>query len=223
MKCPHCSSRLNPKDVVRLSRTGKQEAALCAFCGGMAAVDVVTGVARELDACISCGTPVERAARPRAEVPGGARCASCREATTRPEGIPAPDDDASARLLKNALGSLTQIGDAETAAYFASVLERLTAAAGCEAGALAVVLVLRNMKRAPSSLGRSASLPGGAILAGREILCGLEDEAMLAFVVARELAHQQSGRVFRRYRSRPTLGPLGVIGKPRASAVASSR
>jgi predicted Zn-dependent protease len=105
--------------------------------------------------------------------------------------------------LKNALGSLTRIGDAETAAYFASVLERLTAAAGCEAGAFQVYAV--------AEMGfRSASLPGGAILAGREILCGLEDEAMLAFVVARELAHQQSGRVFRRYRSRPTLGPLGV-------------
>jgi predicted Zn-dependent protease len=195
---------LNPKDTVLLSRSGKQEAALCVFCGGIAAVDPDSGVARSLDTCVSCGTPVEPpAAGGTAGVERTATCAPCGEAKSRPELSGAPDEDVSARLVKEALASLTPLGDAETAAYFAAVLGALASSAGCDRSAFRLHPVVE--------LGfRSASLPGGAILTGGELLCALEDEAMLAFVVARELAHQHSGRVYRRYRSRRAHGPLGA-------------
>src|SRR5439155_25252041 len=48
----------------------------------------------------------------------------------------------------------------------------------------------------------TGSVPGGTIRAGRDLLAALEDEAMLAFVLAREMGHQQSGRTYRRYQSR---------------------
>src|SRR6185503_1788575 len=57
--------------------------------------------------------------------------------------------------------------------------------------------------RVTAELGfRTVSIPGGTILAGSELIAELEDEAMLAFVLAREIEHQESGRALRRYRSR---------------------
>src|SRR5439155_26301138 len=87
------------------------------------------------------------------------------------------------------------LAENDSAPYFAQVLGHLTASALDEAAAYRLIPV--------ADLGyRAVSIPGGTILAGGELLASLEDEAMLAFVLAREIAHQESGRTLRRYRSR---------------------
>ncbi len=229
MKCPQCASDLNVKDALALPRFGQMPLALCAFCGGFVALDEDLGSARILEACTSCGAPMntsavasaatparppsagEESARARADSRTSAagperpadtnpplECAACRETLPPTRET---TDEASERILKDALRAFPPVHGSETTGYFEQILGSVASGAGFDRSALRLAIV--------ADLGfRTVSVPGGVILAGRELLCGLEDEAMLAFVLAREIAHQQSGRVSRRFRQRRSASTL---------------
>src|SRR5262245_53149750 len=178
MKCPQCSSDLNLKDLVPLPRLGSAEVAVCAFCGCFVDRGDGAGAMRVLSACDVCGAPLEEPAA------AGAKCGTCAADAHNAPFAPAEISEAGARILREALRAFPPLGKDEGAAYFENVLQELTAALeGAEAYRLIVC----------ADLGfRTVSVPGGAILAGAELLAGLEDEAMLAFVLAREIAHHES-------------------------------
>jgi len=189
MKCPQCSSDLNLKDLVPLPRLGSAEVAVCAFCGTFVDRGDGAGAMRVLSACDGCGAPLEEPAA------AGAKCGTCAADSARAPFAPAEIAEAGARILREALRAFPPLEKAEGAAYFDQVLRGLTAELEGDEPAYRLIVC--------ADLGfRTVSVPGGAILAGGELLAGLEDEAMLAFVLAREIAHHESGRVARRYRSR---------------------
>jgi predicted Zn-dependent protease len=189
MKCLQCSSDLNLKELVPLPRLGRAEVAVCAFCGCFVDPGEEGGVARVLAACAGCGAPVEEAA---GSAPG--RCETCAEDTASVPPAPAEIAAAGVRILREALRVFPPLPGNESPAYFEQVLRTLTDPGFGDSADYRLIAV--------SGLGfRTVSIPGGAILAGTELLAGLEDEAMLAFVLAREIAHQQSGLTYRRYRS----------------------
>lgn len=189
MKCPQCSSDLNLKDLVPLPRPGNVEVAVCAFCGCFVSPDEMRTL-RVLIACEGCGAPIDESTAAAAS-----RCATCAaDAASAPPGA-AEIAESGARILREALRVFPPLAGDESSGYFDHVLRSLTA--GIDDGTSAYRLLVCG------ELGfRTFSLPGGTILAGSELLAGLEDEAMLAFVLAREIAHQESGRALRRYRSR---------------------
>jgi len=162
---------------------------VCAFCGCFVSPDQ-EGTPRILSACEGCGAPMD-------EYTAGAasKCATCEaDAASAPPG-PAEIADAGARILREAMRLFPPVPSDEQGVYFDHILSSLTA--DVDGGASGYRLLVT------AELGfRTLSIPGGTILAGGELLAGLEDEAMLAFVLAREIAHQESGRALRRYRSR---------------------
>ena len=189
MKCPQCSSDLNLKDLVPLPRPGTLEVAVCGFCGCFVSPDH-EGAPRILNACEECGAPID-------EDPASARskCATCEaDAASAPPG-PAEIAETGTRILREALRVFPPVPSDEQGVYFDHVLRSLTAGVDDTGSGYRLVVT--------AEMGfRTLSVPGGTILAGSELLAGLEDEAMLAFVLAREIAHQESGRTLRRYRSR---------------------
>ena len=199
MKCPLCASSISPKDAVPLPRQGgRMQVLLCGFCGGHVALDGRGADPRAIPACVSCGVPEENGADGESPM-----CRSCRFE----EGAETPSDqrtpEIAGRFLKEAFQHFPRIDTPESASYFAHVVEGLEMAADSEPGSYRLVPV--------SEMGmRALSLPGGTILAGDELLRNLEDEAELAFVLAREMAHQQSGRVARRFRERRQTGALSA-------------
>lgn len=196
MKCPDCGSDLNTKETVILAGRSRIEATVCVFCGSLAALPADGAQARRLDACPSCGAPLTEAvdvSQP--------QCAPCGDAASRHGSRGESVEEAEEHSLKEALLLFPPVPDSRGLAYFGQVLGVLVKAVGRERAAHRLVIV--------SDLGfRMLSTPGGTIIAGAELLASLEDEAMLAFFLARELAHQESGRVFRRLRSRYPSGPL---------------
>ena len=191
MKCPQCSSDLNLKDLVALPRPGRVEVTLCAFCGCFVHPDA-EGVLRILRACGGCGAPVDESSNG-----GSSDCVTCVAEYVTAGALPTPQEFAAtgSRILREALRVFPPHPGEESIAYFDQVLRSLSASV---AGDWAPYRL-----RVTSELGfRTLSIPGGTILAGSELIAGIEDEAMFAFVLAREIAHQDSGRVLRRSRSR---------------------
>jgi|GEM_PF-2054228 predicted Zn-dependent protease len=189
MKCPQCSSDLNLKELVPLPRPGNAQVALCAFCGCFVSPDE-RGVPCVLAACEECGAPMD-------ESPSGAdpRCATCAADAASAPPAPAEVSGMGARILREALRLYPPQPPDEHTAYFDQVLRSLSDEGGDGASGYRLFVT--------DGLGfRALSIPGGTILVGSELLAGLEDEAMLAFALSREIAHQESGRVLRRYRSR---------------------
>ena len=99
------------------------------------------------------------------------------------------------RIVREVLKLHPPLPASDTSRYFERVLEVLAASACEDRTSFRLVAV------SEARFG-AVSIPGGTIVVGRELLTALEDEAMLAFVLAREMAHQASGRTHRRYLSR---------------------
>lgn len=198
MKCPQCASDLNVRDRISLPRFVDQDLTLCVFCEAVVALDKVGHTARVLEACAGCGAPIEAGSD--RDHP---RCASCRE---RVEGLLVDGDglaEVAERIQKEVLTAFPVLPAGEPEEYFNHVLGALAARSGYERPAFRLIV-------SPDLGFRTASILGGVILAGREILAGLEDEAMLSFVLGRELAHHHSGRVARRFQAWRAPGPLAT-------------
>ena len=190
MKCPRCGSDLNKKDAVPLNRIGRIQATVCAFCSSFVALPGGTEPPQILGSCRTCGGPLEAI-----DPDQNLDCVPCLEGASRGGSSVDLAEDATVRILKEALRAYPPLPGSETLSYFGHVFGALAAGAGCDPSSFRVLAV--------ADLGfKTVSVPGGTVLAGRELLSGLEDEAMLAFVLARELALQRSGIVARRYRSR---------------------
>ena len=188
MKCPDCSSDLNLKETVRLARSGRVQATVCFYCGNLAALSEDDNGAMHVDACHACGSP---AADP---LPGGGRaCDLCSEEDGASRPFVETVEQTTARVMREASRLFPSLNIPSTSKYFDKVLAGLAASAGAARDAY-------RTRIAPDLGFRALSVPGGTIFLGSELLCGLEDEAMLAFALAREIAHLQSARVLRRFR-----------------------
>lgn len=198
MKCPQCSSDLNVRDTLTLPRFENADLTLCAFCETVVALDTASRMGCVLDACASCGAPIEQG-------PGSGRtlCGSCGDAQEKLLEDPDSIEEAADKILKEVLGVFPAVASGEADEYVGDVLAGLAARAGYERKAFRILIT--------ADLGlHAASIPGGVILVGRDLLRALEDEAMLAFVLGREIAHQHSGRVARRFRAWRAPGPLAT-------------
>ena len=168
------------------------------FCGTVSAIETNEGRARRLPLCASCGAPFVdpmQVLEP--------ECAPCREMKLSQRPLDESLEQAGSTVLREALRLFPAVEASKSGTYFGAVLRTLATTAGESGSAYKLIVV--------SELGfRVLSIPAGTILAGSELLLALEDEAMYAFVLARQIGHQKSGRVFRRCRSRRTAGALSA-------------
>lgn len=198
MKCPGCRSDLNVKETVHLAGRSQVEATVCVFCGAIASIGGDDAPPEPLTPCVSCGAPGTTPAT--GEV---GECESCSETGASSRPLEETLEQVGAATLREALRLFPATPAARPAGYFEHVLKTLAVTAGEESASYRLILV--------SELGfRTLSVPAGAILAGTELVCTLEDEAMFAFALGREIVQQKSGRVFRRFRSRRPSGTLSA-------------
>jgi predicted Zn-dependent protease len=198
VKCPACGFNLNANR--RLHRWGRHRAELtmCAFCGTLAAIGPKEGLVRSLAPCAYCGAPLEDQ-----HEPGPSLCVSCRNVGGASDDLFETVEETSERVQREAQQLFTVVPGSAAHACFEQVLEKTAASAGEIAPAPRLRLVT------DEAFG-TLVLPGGTILAGAGFVCELEDEAMLAFALAREIAHEQSGRPYRRFRQRRPSGALSA-------------
>lgn len=188
--CPQCSSSLGMREAIEVARLGRGlSVTACAFCGSFVARVPELNDPYPVIACESCGAP--------SMADGGAQsCRTCRAAEASPErGADGAPEGRNERILKEALGLYPEVHGPETTTYFARIVTGLGGSATRTGSGITVHPVF--------DLGfRAIALPGAEILVGITLLRELQDEAGLAFVVARQMEHLQSGRVERRFRAR---------------------
>ncbi|RMG42574.1 MAG: hypothetical protein D6718_13700 [Acidobacteria bacterium] len=167
--CPHCGAREDSWPVA-----GSRETApfVCVACGGLVGPD-----GEALRICPACAFPEPAAG-------GGASCRGAERldgpaAGTRSRELALEAEAAAADLFE-----LRE--EAALGRYLAGVREQLEGEAG----------PVRFIDMGEPAV---ATLPGGLLLVSLGLLATLEDEAQLAFVLAREAALERAGWVWRRF------------------------
>ncbi len=197
--CGHCETT-DAAWPVRLSRSDGP--LVCVRCGGLLAAD-----GSIIEICTVCAMPGHRGSH------DAAACSRDESVLERLAASPRDRDDVSSRAAQ-ALASLHEPcppGDLDE--YLGNVLERV----GLPSRGSIVFIDLGE----PAV----AMLPGGEFVMTLGLLAALEDEAQLAFVLAREVALERAGWVWRRYgsawrRRRGLLYRLGLKGNdPMVAAV----
>ena len=198
MKCLACGFTLNANRSLHRWGRHRAELTVCVFCGTLAAIGPKEGLVRTVAPCAYCGAPLEDQ-----HEPGPSLCVSCRNAGDRSEEACETVEETRERVLHESLRLFPMLPVSAAHAYFEQVLERTAAAAG-EMDPTPRLRLVHDPAFA------TLCIPGGTVLAGAGLVCELEDEAMLAFVLAREIAHEQSGRPYRRFRQRRPSGALSA-------------
>jgi hypothetical protein len=173
VRCGHCEST-EAAWPVRLA-TGDAPL-ICVRCGGY-----LTGEGSRLDMCDVCAHPRGLHGHPARSCPFGRGGLD----QTAVSGA------ASDRLGEEAYAAASRLCDPSPAgsldAYLGGVLERVGQERPARIGLIDV--------GEPAI----AMLPGGDVIASLGLLAALEDEAQLAFVMARELALERDGWIWRRF------------------------
>jgi len=179
--CPKCGEPQGFLDAVEASVLGGAGIRRCSRCGVRATTD--RSPHQLLFTCEACGLPFladNGSAEPR-------QCSTCR-------GSESPVDPPESQIVhametevRSALdGSWKFVTSGELSGYLDEVARQLTVRIDGAPESSRVVLIEEDALRA-------TALPSGVVLISLGLLRFLEDEAELAFVLARELAHVASG------------------------------
>jgi len=202
-KCPKCGEPHGSLDAVEASVLGGVRIRRCSRCGRRATTGRFPH--EVLFTCEACGLPFlaeHASAEPR-------QCSTCRESESPVEPPESQVVRAMETEVRSALdGSWRFVTSDELSSYLNAVARQLIVRIDGAPECGRVFLIDEDALRA-------TSLPSGAMLISLGLLRFLEDEAELAFVLARELAHVASGETAVRL-VRSSLGALAQdeAGRP---------
>jgi len=204
--CPKCGEPQGSLDAVEASVLGGARIRRCSRCGVRATTDRIPH--ELLFTCESCGLPF-LAEHGSAE---SRQCSTCRASESPIE----PPEPQIVRAMESEVrssldGSWRFVTSEELSSYLDEVVRQLIVRIDGAPETGRVVLIDEDALRA-------TALPSGVVLISLGLLRFLEDEAELAFVLARELAHVASGETAVRL-VRWSLGALAQdeAGRPDAA------